>query len=77
MIVLAMKPVKGMKTIEAKILKKVCAFAICLGIFWEVWETKSAKVGIQKQKTIVGSPPEESKKKKQNSKFRSTRHRNV
>ena len=33
--------------------------------------------GIQKQKTIVGSPPEESKKKKQNSKFRSTRHRNV
>ena len=49
MIVFAMYPVNGIKTIEANILKIVCAFAICRGIFCDVWETNSAKVGIQKQ----------------------------
>ena len=33
MIVFAINPVNGIKTSEATILKNVCAFAICLGIF--------------------------------------------
>ena len=44
-----------MNTTVAKILKIVCALAICLGILSDVWEMNSAKVGIQKQKRATPS----------------------